>query len=166
MQTVVETDGVLGSVPSNKRAKKAKPSNLKLQEHNPIYEGAATYDSPLGDVNKHLLSPNSNSVPCTPLAESASRYVFDFPPKLPPPRKGSVSIPPKLETHEEIDTGKEMKKYGKDALPSQHPGDEYMVMSPGIPETKKVSSRQVPEDRLYSAIIGNYGPDDEYVSVK
>ena len=165
---VVETDSALGNTAHCMKSKKTKPSNLRLQAQNPIYEGA-TYDSPLGEnVNKCLLSPNS--VPCTPLAESANRYVFDFPPKLPPPRKGSVSVPPKLETHKEIDTRKESMKNGKEVVSTtQQSGDEYMIMNAGItkPDTPAALSLSIPGpgNRLYTT-IGKYGPEDEYVSVK
>ena len=115
------------------------------------------YETPPGENPKTLISPCS--VPCTPLAESASRYVFDFPPKLPPPRKGSVSIQPKLETHDEVDSIKEFCK--------QEAGDEYMVMNGGGHfKLDKVLTLTVPESDDTYATAGKPGLEDEYVSVK
>ena len=143
----METDNAL-----TPKQTKSKPPNLKLQASNPIYEGSM-YETPPGENLKNLTSPCS--VPCTPLAESASRYVFDFPPKLPPPRKGSVSIQPKLETHDEVDPVKEFFK--QEATTS----DEYMVMNGG-----QLKQDKVPESDDTYATAGKWGPEDEYVSVK
>ena len=148
--SVVETDNAL--IP---KQKKPKPPNLKLQASNPIYEGSV-YETPPGENLKTLLSPCS--VPCTPLAESASRYVFDFPPKLPPPRKGSVSIQPKLETHNKIDSVKESCM--------QEAGDEYMIMNGGQFKQDKVLNLTVPEADDTYATAEKCGCGDEYVSVK
>lgn len=146
----METDNALAP-----KQTKSKPPNLKLQASNPIYEGSM-YETPPGENLKTLTSPCS--VPCTPLAESASRYVFDFPPKLPPPRKGSVSIQPKLETHDEIDSVKEFCK--------QEAGDEYMIMNGGQFKQDKVSTLTVPESDDTYAKAGKWEREDEYVSVK
>ena len=112
------------------------------------------YESTPGESLKSLLSPCS--VPCTPLAEAATRYTFDFPPKLPPPRKGSVSIPPKLETHEEV-----KDSFKQADLPPLHLiGDEYMIMNAGEFSKGKdeLESTENPKD-----LCGN---EDEYVSLK
>lgn len=149
--SVVETDSVLAL----NKPKKAKPPNLKLQASNPIYEGSM-YETPPGENLKSLLSPCS--VPCTPLAESASRYVFEFPPKLPPPRKGSVSIPPKLETHDEV------IPVIKESC-NQHTDGEYMIMNGGQYKQDKVLNTTAAGDDTY-ATAGKCGREKEYVSVK
>ena len=128
-----------------------------LQAKNPIYEGAM-YETTPGESLKSLLSPCS--VPCTPLADAATRYTFDFPPKLPPPRKGSVSIPPKLETHEEI-----KGSFKQADLPPLHlTGDEYMIMNIGDPmKGVTMSESQGNSKDLTYSTVGN---EDEYVSFK
>ena len=103
---------------------KPRPATLKMEANNPIYEGAV-YESTPGESVKSLLS--SHSTPSTPSADSAPRY-FDIPPSLPPPRKGLVSIQPKLEPLDEIDAIKASFKQLE--LPPLHlSGDEYMIMN-------------------------------------
>ena len=151
--SALETDSSL--VPKQK-PKKGKPSSLTLHAKNPIYDGAL-YEITPGESLKSLMSPcNGGSVPCTPLAESACRYTFDFPPRLPPPRKGSVSIPPKLETHDEIDT-KESLCNGVSPDQQQGGDNEYMEMNGGLPNKK---------DCTYAAVKKTTATEDEYVSVK
>ena len=119
------------------------------------------YETTPGESLKSLLSPFS--VPCTPLADAATRYTFDFPPKLPPPRKGSVSIPPKLETHEEV---KDSYKQA-DVLPLHLIGDEYMIMNAGESNTVETLSESQgnAKDLIYST-ADKCGNEDEYVSLK
>lgn len=157
---VLETDSALTI--KNRKPKPTKPPNLVLQAKNPIYEGAM-YETTPGESLKSLLSPCS--VPCTPLAETATRYTFDFPqaPRLPPPRKGSVSIPPKLETHEEVkDTFKP-----PDLPPLRLIGDEYMIMNAG--ESNKggnvLESQENSKDNTYLT-VGKCGEEEEYVTFK
>lgn len=148
---VVETDNALAP-----KQKKNKPPNLTLQARNPIYEGAM-YELTPGENLKSLMSPCS--VPCTPLAESASRYTFDFLPRLPPPRKGSINIPPKLETHKEVDANKDsLINNNKEevTIPQQQTGDEYMEMNGGAPK----------QEECTYASVKKWGHEDEYVSVK
>ena len=101
----------------------SKPSNLKLQASNPIYEGAV-YETMPGESFKSLLSPGCSSIPNTPntLSASTSRYAFsyDTAPNLPPPRKGSVSYQPKVE---EKGSEKDIN-----LLPFVQ-RDEYMIMN-------------------------------------
>ena len=113
------------------------------------------YETTPGESLKSLLSPCS--VPCTPLADAATRYTFDFPPKLPPPRKGSVSIPPKLETYEEV---KDQAKQA-DLPPLNLIGDEYMIMNIG--ESNKAN---IHESMGNSKEFDRCGNEDEYVSLK
>lgn len=140
---VVEPDGAHTVWKEKKPKTLSKPPNLTLQAKNPIYEGAM-YETTPGESLKSLLSPSS--VPCTPLADAAIRYTFDFPPRLPPPRKGSVSIPPKLETHDEVkdsfkmfelpgpklETNEEvkdpLKTFELSGLAQNSIGDEYVTM--------------------------------------
>ena len=153
---VFETDGALTS--KEKKPKPTKPPNLVLQAKNPIYEGAM-YETTPGESLKSLLSPCS--VPCTPLADAASRYTFDFPPKLPPPRKGSVSIPPKLETHNEV-----KDSFKQAELPPLHLiGDEYMIMNAGGSSKGNHESTGNSKDFTYST-VDKCGNEDEYVSLK
>ena len=112
---------------------RSKPSTLKLQASNPIYEGAV-YETMPGESLKSLLSPTSASTPNTPntpSAESASRYVFsyDMAPNLPPPRTGSVCYQQKLEELDEKPSTEEVHQ------PPLTLGDEYMIMSnPPLPK--------------------------------
>ena len=80
------------------------------------------YEVTPGEAIKALISP-TNSTPTTP-ADITPRY-FDMPPSLPPPRNGSVTMLPKLETVDEIDA---IKAAIKDAEIPQS-GDEYMIMN-------------------------------------
>lgn len=153
---VFETDGAL--TVKEKKPKPTKPPNLVLQAKNPIYEGAM-YETTPGESLKSLLSPCS--VPCTPLAEAATRYTFDFPPKLPPPRKGSVSIPPKLETHEEV---KDSFKQA-DLTPLHLIGDEYMIMN--ARKFSKGNHESIGNSKdLTNSTVEKCGNEDEYVSLK
>ena len=113
------------------------------------------YETTPGESLKSLLSPCS--VPCTPLADAATRYTFDFPPKLPPPRKGSVSIPPKLETYEEV---KDQAKQA-DLPPLNLIGDEYMIMNIG-----KSNKANIHDSMGNSKEVDRCGNEDEYVSLK
>ena len=120
------------------------------------------YEVTPGESLKSLLSPCS--IPCTPMADAASRYTFDFPPKLPPPRKGSVSIPPKLETHEEV---KDLFKQAE--LPPLHQnGDEYMIMNAGESDNLKKNgtseSTGNSNNFTYSTVV-KLGNEDEYVTL-
>ena len=79
-----------------------------MQSNNPIYEGGAIYETMPGEAFKSLLNPSSVESLCTPhtpLAESATRYVFDVnitAPNVPPPRKSSICQLPMLKSVEEI----------------------------------------------------------------
>ena len=100
---------------------------------NPIYEGQnPVYEETPGEAIKALISPEI-STPSTP-ADVTPRY-FDLhmpptAPSLPPPRNGSVTMLPKLETVDEIDGMKATIKDGK--IPQS--GDEYMIMSGPKPD--------------------------------
>ena len=100
-----------------------RPSNLKLQESNPIYDGAV-YETMPGESFKALLSPTST--PTTPATDSATRYLFDTNvlPNLPPPRKESAGQMPILDSDKEkvLLNGAEMPNLiSNDAM-------EYMIM--------------------------------------
>ena len=93
------------------------------------------------------------------MADAATRYTFDFPPKLSPPRKGSVSIPPKLETYEEV---KDQAKQ-TDLPPLHLNGDEYMIMHMNIGESSKAN---IHGSMGSSKEFDRCGNEDEYVSLK
>ena len=97
-----------------------------MQSSNPIYEGAAIYETMPGESCKSLLSPGSVSTPATPLADLNTRYTFDTSsvPSLPPPRKASVCQPPMLKSVEEGDAPLEQVELP----PSTNLGGDYMVM--------------------------------------
>ena len=101
-----------------------RPSNLKVQSSNPIYEGGAVYETMPGESFKALLSPAST--PSTPSADSATRYIFDHNmiPSLPPPRKGSVCQTPTLDS---MDKKVAMKRAEQLPAPLML-NDEYMIM--------------------------------------
>ena len=100
-----------------------RPSNLRLQESNPIYEGAI-YETMPGESFKALLSPTST--PTTPATDSATRYLFDtnMLPNLPPLRKESTGQMPIL------DSDKEKVLLNGDEIPKLISNDavEYMIM--------------------------------------
>ena len=101
---------------------KIKPAALPCTI-NPIYEGhGPVYEVTPGEAVKALTSPTS-STPTTP-ADVTPRY-FDMPPSLPPPRDGSVTMLPKVETVDEIDA---IKATIEDAKIPQN-GDENMIMN-------------------------------------
>ena len=108
-----------------------------MQSSNPIYEGGAIYETMPGEAFKSLLSPSSIESPCTPhtpLAESATRYVFDVnvtAPNVPPPRKSSICQPPTLKSVEEMVPPMSVTEPAK-------LGDEYMIMH--RPTTDEVAS--------------------------
>ena len=119
------------------------------------------YESTPGESLKSLLSPCS--VPCTPLAEAAlaTRYTSDFPPKLPQPRKGSVRILPKLETHEEV-----KDSFKQAELPPLHLiGDEYMIINAG--ESSKGNHDSTGNSKEFTnSTVEKCGNEDEYMSLK
>ena len=115
-------------------SKKTRPAALpQKMASNPIYEGQnPVYEETPGEVIKDLISP-ANSTPSTP-ADITPRY-FDLQmplnaPSLPPPRNGSVTMLPNLETVDEIDAMKAAFKDGK--IPQS--GDEYMIMGGPKPD--------------------------------
>ena len=92
---------------------------------NPIYEGQdPVYEITPGEATNTLISPPSSTT--TTPADVTPRY-FDMhvPPSLSPPRNGSVTMLPKLETVDEIDA---FKAAIKDVEISQS-GDEYMIIN-------------------------------------
>lgn len=102
---------------------RGRPSNLKIQASNPIYEGAV-YETIPGESFKSLLSPGST--PSTPSADSAIRYIFDhdIAPNIPPPRKESVCQTPTLESVEKVD----LSLQGAEIPRSFMLDDEYVIM--------------------------------------
>ena len=117
-------------------SKKTRPAALpRKMASNPIYEGQnPVYEETPGEAIKDLISP-ANGTPCTS-ADITPRY-FDLhmstnAPSLPPPRNGSVTMLPKLETVDEIDAMKAAIKNGK--IPQS--GDEYMIMGGPKPDKK------------------------------
>jgi hypothetical protein len=99
---------------------------------NPIYEGQnPVYEETPGEAIKALISP-ATSIPSTPADVTPRYFDLHMPPSLPPPRNGSVTVLPKLETVDEIDAMKAAIKDGK--IP--HSGDEYMIMGGPKPDEK------------------------------
>ena len=101
MYTASETD-FSNHTERQQTRNRGRLSNLKMQASNPIYE-RAVYETIPGESFKSLLSPGS--IPSTPSADSATRYVFDhdIAPTIPPPRKGSVCLTPTLESVQKLD---------------------------------------------------------------
>ena len=92
---------------------------------NPIYEGQdPVYEVTPGEATITLISPPS-STPTTPADVTPRYFNMHVPPSLPPPRNGSVTMLPKLETVDEIDA---IKAAIKDVEIPQS-GDEYMIMN-------------------------------------
>ena len=117
---------------------RTRPSNLKVQANNPIYDGVM-YETMPGESFKCLLSPTTTSTSNTPLADSATRYELDqnTVPSLPPPRKSSVCQKPTLESVEDVSEHMSLQKF---ELPPHTLGDEYMVLHSPPTACKKPES--------------------------
>lgn len=139
----------------DKKYKKAKPKSLPPMAHNPIYEGAI-YDSPGGDSLKGLLS----STATTPVADSPRYFIDNKPPRLPPPRKSSISSPLPQISESEL----EQIRFNFDlAVP---PGDaEYTIMNPIHKPHAKLSGAQKKATISSPSCTGGKQPEDEYVTI-
>ena len=92
---------------------------------NPIYEGQdPVYEVTPGEATNTLISPPSSTT-TTPADVTPRYFNMHVPPSLSPPRNGSVTMLPKLETVDEIDA---IKAAIKDVEISQS-GDEYMIIN-------------------------------------
>ena len=105
-----------------------RPSNLKLQTCNPIYEGPV-YETMPGESFKALLSPTSS--PATPVVDSATRYICDNDvlPNLPPPRNGQT---------QKLDSDNEKMLLNRNEIPINDTATEYMVMQTTSSISKEV----------------------------
>lgn len=118
------------------------------------------YETTPGEHLKSLLSPCST--PSTPLAESP-RYIFDInAPSLPPPRKASVSIQPKVELQDEIGEIKASMKRAE-LPPLQQSGDEYMIMNATQP--KGITTKLAISNGCMQTVPDKWGNEDEYVTL-
>ena len=107
---------------------------------NPIYEGQnPVYEETPGEAIKALMKSPANSTPSTSTPADVIPRYFDLhimppptAPGLPPPRNGSVTMLPKLETVDEIDGMKAAIKDGK--IPQSE--DEYMIVGGPKPDRK------------------------------
>lgn len=133
-----ETDGVRLISRNNN-----KPSRVRIENTNPIYEGAV-YETTPGESLKLLLS--SPGSPSTPDVDNAHQYV-EQPPNLPPPRGLGVHVQPYVEPVDEIDEIKASIKHAEAELTQLHqPDGEYMIMGPNnstpIASSKKIQSNE------------------------
>lgn len=97
----------------------------RIENTNPLYEGAALYETMPGESYKSLLqtSPTNISTP-----DSTPHYV-DHPPSLPPPRPDSNAAI-LAEPVDEIDAIKASFKKDSDLFDFQQQDGEYMIMGP------------------------------------
>ena len=105
-----------GHSPNQKRAR------FRIENTNPIYEGAALYETMPGEllINKTRPPPPNVSTPA-----DLSRYV-EPPPSLPPPRVDSEA---NTQPEDDIDAIKLSIKQDN-LLNFEQPDNEYMVMGP------------------------------------
>lgn len=112
----------------------SRPTNINLQSKcatNPLYQGSHIYETPTGESLKCLLD-RTPSTPSTP--SCASPRYFDMPPRLPAPRKMSVSGPNQTEvaiTHPLQSTVNQVQKIQESFnMEVPVPEDDYTTMNP------------------------------------
>lgn len=99
-------------------------SRIRIENTNPLYEGAALYETMPGESYKSLqLSPTNVLTP-----DLTPHYV-DHPPSLPPPRPDSNAAM-LAEPVDEIDAIKASFKKDSDLFDFQQQDGEYMIMGP------------------------------------